>query len=102
MTTTTGRKGDKADRIGRLSGTLDSSIRMAAFLDDPEISRMFETIKQNQIDIMINAAADDDATRRGAALRLQALSELRAIMAGMAQLRVKLESKLEELTADGA
>lgn len=100
MTTTTEHR--RAERIGRLGDSLTTSIRVSDFMQDEAVVRMFEALRANQISIMINAAVEDDATRRGAALKLQALNELRHHLTTLAQSRDKLEQKLEELTAHGA
>lgn len=102
MTMTTVRRADRGDRIERMQDSLQRSMRVEEFLNDPVIVRMFEFLKKTQIDVMVNAAAHDDETRRGAALKVQAIRDVYELMLSTAQSREKLEQKLEEMTGHGA
>lgn len=72
---------------------IERGLAAARLLDDNVVIAFFDAERKRLVDEMIDAPVADDDARRAAALKLQALSDLKSHLASSAALGRKLQEK---------
>ncbi len=86
----------KAAQIERLHVSIALADRLAVLLSD-EVQAIFDDEKNKLTAKMIDAAPDDDDTRRSAALELRALQQFRARLQSIATAGRQSSTTLEKI-----
>lgn len=77
----------------RAADQIDRGIAAARLIEDPVVIAFFDAERKRLVDEMIAAPIADDDARRTAALKLQAIADLRSHLASTAALGRKLQEK---------
>lgn len=80
----------------RTQDQIERGLAAARMIEDPVVIAFLDAERKRLIDEMISAPIADDEARRAAALKLQALSELKTHLSSTAALGRKLQEKAKD------
>lgn len=77
----------------RTAHQIDRGLAAQRLIEDPVVIAYFDAEHARHVETMVNAPISDDDARRAAALKLQALKDLRSHLQTQASLGRKLQEK---------